>query len=249
VASTSLSWSQVLAEARTQINAAASQQYLTATNAVVTKNWFWSSPTTVAAANALVAYWLALGARLGYPALLTSARSFYAAASQSTVPDVRVAQIQKVIAQGVGALDAAGGLKDRRLAGIYRGLGEIAKADRIDSAQWRAFEQSGIGIAAGTAKGTAVDVAKIAEKAGRVITDKKPPGTPAWLWFLQRNAWFVAGGALALGIAYVYLRPVLAPLTRVRDAAAAASSRAADKAVARIGTVARNPRRRRQSRR
>lgn len=243
-----LSWEQVLAEVRAQISASLNQQYVTSVTTVPTKNWFWTAPTSVAAANALAAYWLAVGSRLGYPALLASARSFYATASKSwpTLSSTDVSQIQVVLERAVIALDAAGGLKDRRLAGVYRGLGQSAKATAIEASQQRAYEQSAVGIAAGTVKGTATDVAKVGESVGRVITGKKPPGTPAWLWFLQRNAWFLVGGAVVLGAAYVYLRPVLAPLSKVRDAAAGASRRAADIAAARLDRVARNRRRSRR---
>jgi enamine deaminase RidA (YjgF/YER057c/UK114 family) len=245
---TTLSWNDVLAEIRAQIDAAAAGKLIASPQSVVTKNWFWTAPSNTVSAYALVAYWFAVAARVGYPALLQEARRYYAEATSRSVPSIATADIQRVLARAVTALDAAGGLKDRRLAGVYRGLGEWSKAASIASAQQRAYEQSGIGIAAGGIIGTGADLIKIGEKAGRVITDKKPPGTPQWLWFLQRNAWFLVGGTVAVGALYLFLKPVLAPLTGVRDAAAAASRRAAGKAVERIERVARNPRRRRRSR-
>lgn len=247
---TSTAWARVLSEVRKQISAAQAGQALTSTAGAGTTNWFWSAPTDTAAANALVAYWLAVAARLGYPALLTAAQRFYntAAGAWTTFASTSPTDIRNVIDLGVAALDSAGAYQDRRLAGIYRAFGQQRRADQIEQAQVLDYSKSTRAIVAGTVKGTAQDIASGLEKAGRVITDKKPPETPDWLWWLQRNAWFVVGGTVAVGALYLFLRPVLAPALRVRDAAAAASSRAADKAVARIGTVARNPRRRRRVR-
>lgn len=244
----SLTWAQVSAEVRAQLEAASAGQVIASPQAIVTKNWFWTAPTNTASAYALSAYWLAVAARVGYPSLVNPARAFFAEASRTAVPSMDPAAIKAVLSKAVVALDAAGGLKDRRLAGVYRGMGEWSKASSIERAQALEYQQSTRGILTGTVKGTATDVAAIGEQAGRVITGKKPPGTPEWLWFLQRNAWFLIGGTVAVGALYLFLRPVLAPLTGVRDAAAAASRRASDKAIERIERVARNPRRRRRSR-
>jgi hypothetical protein len=213
-------------------------------------NWAWSPPTDTAAANALVAYWLAIAARLGSPQLLAASKGFYATAAGAwtTFASGSPSAIAAVLNQGVAALDSVGAYKDRRFAGIYRAFGQAQRADLIEREKALAYERSTTAIVAGGVKGTAADVAKIAEAAGRVITDKKPPGTPDWLWWLQRNAWFVVGGTVAVGALYLFLRPVLAPALGVRDAAAAASRRLASKATARIGTVAANPRRRRRLR-
>jgi len=247
---TSAAWDRVLREVRAQISAAVAGQTLTSTAGAGTTNWFWSPPTDVAAANALVAYWLAVGARLGYPGLVAPAQRFYAAAAGAwtTFASTAATDIAGIIDQGVVALDSVGAYKDRRFAGIYRAFGQQRRADQIAATQALDYQRSTQAIVAGTVKGTAADIAKIAESAGRVITDKKPSGTPDWLWWLQRNAWFVVGGTVAVGALYLFLKPVLAPAVGVRDAAAAAARRAAGKATARLSTVASNPRRRRRLR-
>lgn len=246
------SWDSMLADVRRQIaDASAGKVLASSAGGESHRNWTYTAPVDEATAEALVAYWLAVGARVGYPSLLSAARGFYSRADGriKLLSSGDASGIRKVIDEGVAALDKAQAFKDKRMAGIYRGLGMKRRADEIDRAQQLAYQQSNLYIIEGTAKGAAKDVMTGLEKAGRIITNKKPPGTPAWLWWLQRNAFIVGVGALALGAAYFYLRPVLAPLFKVRDAAAAASSRAADKAVARIDQVARNPRRRRRLRR
>jgi hypothetical protein len=247
-----LSWDKVLAEVRKQISAATAGRVLSSAvgGGLVTSNWFYTAPTDAASAEAYVAYWLAVGARVGYPALATAARAFYtrAAGRYKWASSGSASGIASVIDEGVRALDAANAYKDRRMAPLYRNFGLNSRADAIERAQGRADEQSSLRILVDTAAASAADVGKGLEKVGRVITNKKPPGTPDWLWWIQRNAWLVAGLGVAGVAAWFVLGPVLAPILGVRDAAAAASRRAADKAVARIGTVARNPRRRRRLR-
>jgi hypothetical protein len=243
-----LSWDGVLADVRRQIGLAASGKTLASSAGGEShKNWFYTAPIDEASAEALVAYWMAVGARVGYPKLLQEARRFYKRADGriKLLSSGDTSGIANVIDEGVAALEKVEAFRDKRMAGIYRGLGQNRRADEIDRAQQLAFQQSNAYIIGGTIKGTAQDIGKGLEKVGRVLTNKKPPGTPDWLWWLQRNAVWLGVGALTLGVGYFYLRPVLAPLFKVRDAAAAASSRAADKAVARIDQVARNPRRRR----
>jgi hypothetical protein len=247
-----LAWDNVLAEVRAQISAATAGKVLTSSagGGLTTKNWFYTAPVDEASAEALAAYWLAVGARVGYPALLTAARGFYtrAAGRYKWASSGSASGIAGIIDEAVRALDASGAYKDRRMAGIYRGLGMNRRASAIEQAQALAYQQSDLRILTDTAKETAKDVAKIGEKAGRIITNKKPPGTPDWLWWIQRNVWLMVGVGAASIAAWLFLKPILAPVLGVRDAAAAASRRAADKAVARIGTVARNPRRRRRLR-
>jgi hypothetical protein len=246
------SWDTILADVRRQIGLASAGKVLASSAGGEShRNWTYTAPVDEATAEALVAYWLAVGARVGYPKLLSAARGFYKRADGriKVLSSGDTSAIANVIDEGVAALEQVQAFRDKRMAGIYRGLGENRRADEIERAQQLAYQQSNAYIIAGTAKDTAKDIAKGLEKAGRIITNKKPPGTPDWLWWLQRNAVWLGVGALTLGVAYFYLRPVLAPLLKVRDAAAAASSRAADKAVSRIDQVARNPRRRRRLRR
>lgn len=246
------SWDSMLADVRGQIGLASAGKVLASgSGGESRRNWVYSAPIDEAQAEALVAYWLAVGARVGYPALLSAARGFYSRADGriKALSSSGPSGIARIIDEGVAALEKVQAFKDKRMAGIYRGLGMNRRADEIETAQQLAYQQSNAYIIGGTVKGAAKDVAAGLEKAGRILTNKKPPGTPDWLWWLQRNAVWLGVGALTLGVGYFYLRPVLAPLFKVRDAAAAASSRAADKAVARIDQVARNPRRRRRLRR
>jgi hypothetical protein len=246
------SWDSILSDVRTQIgNASAGRVLASGSGGESHRTWSYSAPVDEATAEALVAYWLAVGARVGYPGLLSAARSFYARADGRVklLSSSDASRITSVIDEGVRALDAVNAFKDKRMAGIYRGLGMNRRADEIKQSQDLAYQQSNAYIIKGTIKDSAKKVGKGLEKVGRVITNEKPPGTPTWLWWIQRNAILLGVGAATLGVAYIYLRPVLAPLFKVRDAAAAASGRAADKAVARIDQVARNPRRRRRLRR
>jgi hypothetical protein len=212
------------------------------------RNWTYTAPVDEATAEALVAYWLAVGARVGYPSLLSAARGFYSRADGriKALSSGDVSGIRNVIDEGVRALDGASAFKDRRMAGVYRGLGQNRRAEEIERAQALAYQQSNAYIIAGTAKDTAKDIAAGLEKAGRIITNKTPPGTPDWLWWLQRNVWLMLGVGAAGIAAWIFLKPVLAPILGVRDAAAAASRRASDKAITSLGSVARNPRRRRR---
>jgi len=244
-----LSWDKVLADVRRQIGLASAGKVLASSSGgEMHRNWFQTAPVDEASAEALVAYWLAVGARVGYPSLLSAARGFYSRADGriKALSSGDASGIRNVIDEGVRALDAANAFRDKRMAGIYRGLGMNRRAEEIERAQALAYQQSNAYIIGGTVKGVATDVATGLEKAGRVITNKKPPGTPEWLWWFQRNLW-LALGVGAVGIAaWIYLKPVLAPLFKVRDAAAAASQRASDKAITSLGSVARNPRRRRR---
>ena len=76
-----MAWADVLKAVRAQISAAVQGKTLRAVNEAGTTNWFWTPATDTAAANALVAYWLAVAARLGSPQLLAAAQGFYATAS------------------------------------------------------------------------------------------------------------------------------------------------------------------------
>ena len=245
------SWASMLADVRGQISLASAGKVLASSaGGESRRNWVYSAPIDEAQAEALVAYWLAVGARVGYPSLLSAARGFYSRADGriKALSSSGPSGIARIIDEGVAALDKVKAFEDKRMAGIYRGLGQHRRADEIGRAQALASQQSNAYILTGTAKDTAKKVGQGLEKAGRLLTNEKPTGTPEWLWWLQRNALWLGVGALTLGVGYFYLRPVLAPLLKVRDAAAAASSRAADKAVARIDQVARNPRRRRRLR-
>jgi hypothetical protein len=201
------------------------------------RNWFYSAPVDEASAEALVAYWLAVGARVGYPALLVDARRFYTRADGriKALSSSDASGISNVIDEGVAALERVKAFQDRRMAGIYRGLGMNRRADEIERAQQLAYQQSNAYVVIEGTKDVARKGARGLEKAGRVLRNEPPPGTPRWLWWIQRNALFLGIGAVALGVAYLYLSPFLAPLLKARDAA-----------VARIGTATKNPRRRRR---
>lgn len=243
------SWDSILADVRKQIgNASAGRVLASSAGGESHRNWTYSAPVDEATAEALVAYWLAVGARVGYPALIASARSFYTRADGRVklLSTSDASRITSVIDEGIRALDAVNAFKDKRMAGIYRGLGANRRADEIQRSQDLAYQQSNAYIVIEGTKANARKGIAALDKVGRYITNEKPPGMPNWLWWLKRNALMLGVGAVVLGVGYLYLKPVLAPLFKVRDAAAAASSRAADKAVARINQVAQNPRRRRR---
>jgi hypothetical protein len=227
-----------------QITAATKGQFLATYNTITHPGSFWNAPATVGAANLLAAYWLAVAARLGYTSLLPAANRFYQtarAASSSGSADARKSVLQSAVA----SLDQSGAKADKRLAPIYVVLGGGQSSDRLALADQLAYDQSTRGKIVGAAGATLKTVGSGLETGGRLLTGQRPPETPPWLWWLQRNAFWLGVGAVTLGVGYVYLRPVLAPLTRVRDAAASASQRMADKAVARISS---NPRRNRSRR-
>ena len=243
------SWDTILADVRRQIgNESAGTVLASSTGGEAHRNWTQVAPVDAATAEAQVAYWLAVGARVGYPSLLSAARGFYVRADGrvKALSSGDVSGIRNVIDEGVRALDGANAFRDRRMAGVYRGLGLNRRAEAIERSQALARQQSDLYILTQTTKDTVKDVAKIGEKVGNIIGDKKPPGTPDWLWWFQRNLWFVVGGSVAAIAAWLFLKPVLAPLFGVRDAAAAASRRASDKAITSLGSVAKNPRRRRR---
>lgn len=229
-----MEWEDSLKAVRTQIGYAVAGKRVASVAAAGATNWFWSSPTDVASALAVGAYWLAVGARLGYPGLVAPARALYdeAKSAWKWTSSGSATAIRTTLDRAVSALDAVGGTKDLRLAPIYRVFGIIRDPTGVERAQARATEASLTGQLVGAAKASAADVTKGLETTGRLITDKKPPGTPDWLWWIQRNGfWLAVAGGVGL-VGYVYLSPILAPLGRVRQAA----------------TLAHNPRRRRRSR-
>jgi len=239
----------MLADARRQIgNASAGRVVAVAGSGESHRSWTYSAPVDVAQAEALVAYWLAVGARVGYPALLAEARRFYSRADGriKVLSSGSPAEIATVINEGVAALDGVKAFQDRRMAGIYRNLGQNRRADDIERAQALAYQQSNAYVVIEGTKDVARKGGAALEKAGRLLRDERPKGTPPWLWWLQKNAIWLGVGAVTLGVAYLYLAPILAPLLRVRSAAAAAAGRAADRAVGRMDQVAKNPRRRRR---
>jgi hypothetical protein len=245
-----MSWEKALGLAREQLYAARAGRTipsLQGSGGVVIPNYFSLAPISVEAAYLHKAYWLAAAARLGYPGLLGPAqKALDDAISERGLgvwSDDDVSKISQVMKTGSTALDSVGGTKDRRLASAYLKFGGGAKSGEIETSQRYDYETSTpYWVIEGT-KDVGRRGVEALDRAGRILRDERPPGTPKWLWWLQRNALWLGVGAVTLGVAYVYLRPVLAPLLKVRDAAAAASTRAADKAAGRLDQVARNRRR------
>lgn len=226
-----------------QLRLASEGKFIKAYNEVTHSGSFWNAPSTVGGANLRAAYWLAIAARLGYTQVLGDANQFYKAAqrnSSATGQSERVA----VLKAAVGALDRVGANKDKRVAPLYSLLGSAQDASRLALSTQLQYEQSTGGQLWEATKQTAKDVSNPLQTAAALWSGKKPPGESDMGWMLKKALFWTAiiGGVGLVG--YFYVRPLLAPLTRVRDAAARAGHRAAAKAEEKLDRLASNPRRR-----
>lgn len=231
-----LSDDEMIRLAREQIDLATAGQTVASASNVVTPSGLVSAPTDTRRANAFVAYWLAVGARIGYANLLPAARRFVEEASGTFWASEDTAKIRSIVRDGVQALDAVGGVKDRRLAGIYKVFQIGGRIEDIDLSKQYAYETSYTYVVTEGTKDVGRKLKRVAS-GENPLAKKRPPGVPAWLWWLKQNAWIAVGvGAVGL-VGFVYLRTVLTPVLAARRAAKALSGPKA------------NPRRNRRSRR
>lgn len=243
-------WDAQLAATAEQITLASKGSFVRARTDVSTPSSFYNAPATERAAYLVAAYWLAIAARLGYTSVLSTANSFYQKAkSGTTFSSSDEAKRKAPLAQAIAALDTANAKKDRRTAGIYSALASGQSSERLALSDQLTYEQSTRGILTETAKASASDVGKTLTTGAYYLTGKKPPDEDPTVWWFKKNAFRLAiVGGVGL-LAYLYLKPLLAPLKRVQAATVKAGERMADKAEARLSRIARNPRRRRAARR
>lgn len=203
-----MGYSDQLTDAAAQITAATKGQFLGAYNAIAHSSAFFNAPATVGSANLLAAYWLAVAARLGYTKLLVQANRAYQAARSGSTSSSSVERTA-VLRAAISALDSVGAKSDRRVAPIYALLSSAQSEERQALSEQIAYERSTTGQIVGAAAATGKTLASGLESGGRLLTGERPPGTPPWLWWVQRNAFWatVIGGVGFVG--YLYLRPML----------------------------------------
>lgn len=244
----STTWTKQAGVVAEQLRLAQQGRFIKTYNEVATPSSFFTAPSTVRSAYLDAAYWLALAGRLGYTQVLGQAGQFYRQAqSASTSTDVaaRTAPLRTAIA----ALTDAGAARDKRAAPIFSVLQTLAGSEALARSSALQAEIGTGGQIKGALQQTAKDTGTPFAAFASYWSGRKPPGMGDTEWWIKKHAFWLAvvGGVGAVG--YFYLRPLLAPLTRVRDAAAEAGHRVAEKAETRLSRVGRNPRRRRAPRR
>ena len=244
----STSWSKQSSVVAEQLRLAQQGRFIKAYNEITTPSSFFVAPSTVRSAYLDAAYWLAVVARLGYTQVLSQANQFYQQAqssSTSTDAAARVAPLQRAIS----ALSTSGASRDKRVAPVLATLRTLSGAEALARSSELQAGLSTTGQIRGALTQTAKDVSVPFQTVAAIWSDKKPATMGETEWWLKKHAFWLAviGGVGVVG--YFYLRPLLAPLTRVRDAAAKAGHRIAEKAETRLSRVAANPRRRRAARR
>lgn len=244
----STTWTKQSSVVAEQLRLAQQGRFIKAYNEVATPSSFFTAPSTVRSAYLDAAYWLALAGRLGYTQVLGQASQFYRqaqSASTSTDAAARKAPLQAA----TDALTNAGASRDKRVAPILTVLRTLAGSEALTRSADLQAEISTAGQIKGALAQTVKDAGTPFLTLANYWSDRKPSGMGDTEWWIKKHAFWLAviGGTAAVG--YLYLRPLLAPLTRVRDAAAKAGHRVAEKAETRLSRVGRNPRRRRAARR
>lgn len=234
--------SQTVAE---QLRLASRGSFIKAYNEVTTPGSFFNAPSSVRSAYLSAAYWLAIAGRLGYTGVLSTAGSLYKQA-QTASTSTNEAQRRAPLTAAGAALTAAGAAKDKRAAPIFSVLSSLSASEALARSEALQSDISAVGQVKGALAQTARDVRSPFDTVAALWSGKKPKGMSDLEWTLKKYGfWFVVLGGTAL-VGYVYVRPLLAPLTRVRDAAARAGHRAAAKAEGKLDRLASNPRRRRR---
>lgn len=166
---------------------------------------FWVAPTYDVHAYFVAAYWLAVGALLtGYAALRPLAQEALSSGEYRNYVFIQGAQgsVKEILDTAAGQLASFPQAKP-----AYEALKRLNDPSFRQSQEDLQWEKSAIGIAAGTAAGSAEDVATAVEVGRGLLTGEKPQGMSEWEWFFTRYKWTLIG----LGVGTVVLVAVGRP--------------------------------------
>lgn len=160
---------------------------------------FWLAPTYNVHAYFVAAYWLAVGA------LLTGDSSLRQLAEENLSSGENRNYVFVQAAQGdvEAILDNAANNLNRfpQARPAYEAVKRLNDPSFRWSQEEKQWVQGPLGVAEGTATGSAEDVAKAAEVGRGLFTGEKPSGMSEWEWFFTRYKWTLIGvgvGTVAL---------------------------------------------------
>lgn len=170
---------------------------------------FWTVATNVRDAYLKAAYWLAVAAQCASSnSLANYAKAYYANGVGLSVTG-EPANVYKQAASIVASTLP----NDVNGRAIRAALAESDQS-KIDTAKKAEFESSVVGIATGTVKTSASDVARATDIARGVVTGKKPRGMSNFEWWMKKWGWRVGIGAVGVGTLLWLGRPYIKALRR-----------------------------------
>jgi hypothetical protein len=175
-------------------------------------NEVYLSPTNTYGAMLKTAYWLAVAARYGHPALLTESERLQKKAYDSILTyafgsgdnySESVSAIQRIIDGGAASMDAAGARTDGRLTGIYKIFNVQMDPTGISYTKDVRESQSAGRILDNVGN----DITNAVYVLRGLVTGEKPPGMSDTEWFFRKWGLRAGIGVVGVGILMVVGRP------------------------------------------